>query len=130
MIRWTLLPALLAAAAAQAWDPGFEPVSGSAFLSEETRQMQEDEFANPGMETVEYGRKLFHRPDEEGHSCADCHGAEGVRLDKRRIATFPRYSEEQERPVTLQEQINICWEERMDNFPYVYDCRELVGLET
>jgi len=130
VIRWMLLPALLVAAAAQAWDPGFEPVSGSAFLSEETRQMQEDEFANPGMETVEYGRRLFHRPDEEGHSCADCHGVEGARLDKRRIATFPRYSEEQERPVTLQEQINICWEERMDNFPYVYDCRELVGLET
>lgn len=108
----------------------FEPVSGSAYLSEQTREMQEDEFANPGMETVDYGRMLFHKPDEEGHTCADCHGQDGSRLDRRRIASYPRYSEELERPITLQDQINICWEERMDNFPLVYDCRELVGFET
>jgi len=106
------------------------PVSGSAFLSEATRQMQEDDFANPGMTTVEYGRSLFHKSGEGGTRCADCHGEEGGKLDRKAIARFPRWSEELERPITLQEQINICWEEKMDNFPYVYDCKELVGLET
>ncbi|RTZ72678.1 MAG: sulfur oxidation c-type cytochrome SoxX [Gammaproteobacteria bacterium] len=106
------------------------PVSGSAFLSEVTRQMQEDDFANPGMTTVEYGRGLFHKPGEEGTRCVDCHGEEGEGLDREAIARYPRWNAELERPITLQEQINICWEERMDNFPYVYDCRELVGLET
>ena len=106
------------------------PVSGSVFLSEAMRQMQEDDFANPGMTTVEYGRSLFHKPGEEGTRCADCHGEEGAKIDRKAIARFPRWSEELERPITLQEQINICWEEKMDNFPYVYDCKELVGLET
>ncbi len=107
-----------------------EPVSGSAFLSEETRAMQEDTFANPGMEMVEHGRMLFHKPDEEGHACADCHGEEGWLMDKSRLAGYPRYSEYLERPVTLQQQANVCWEEQMDNFPYVYDCKELVALES
>jgi sulfur-oxidizing protein SoxA len=108
----------------------FEPISGSEYLSAETRMMQQDEFANPGMEMVDYGRKLFHRPDEEGHSCADCHGEEGSRLNTQRIAQYPLYSHDLARPITLQDQANICWEERMDNFLLVYDCRELVGFET
>jgi sulfur-oxidizing protein SoxA len=108
----------------------FEPISGSEYLSAQTRMMQQDEFANPGMEMVDYGRKLFHQPDEEGHSCADCHGEKGSRLNTQRIAQYPLYSNDLERPITLQDQANICWEERMDNFPLVYDCREMVGFET
>jgi sulfur-oxidizing protein SoxA len=108
----------------------FQPVSGSEYLSPQMREMQEDDFANPGMEAVDYGRKLFHRVDEEGHRCAECHGEEGSRLNLARIASYPVYDPEQERPITLQEQVNICREERMDNFPLVYDCKELVGLET
>lgn len=121
--------AVLCSALAAAEQP-FEPVSGSEFLSAETREMQEDEFANPGMQMVEYGRSLFHRMDEEGHACADCHGREASGLEKSNIARFPRYNSELERPITLQDQINICWEERMDNFSLVYDCREMVGFET
>lgn len=107
----------------------FVPVSGSEFLSQQTRAMQEDEFANPGMETVDYGHKLFHKPDDEGQSCTDCHGAEGSQLNRARIARYPLYSKDLERPITLQDQINICWEERMEQFPLVYDCKEMVGLE-
>ena len=39
---------------------GFEPVSGYAFLGEETRAMQDDEFENPGMFVVEQGAALFN----------------------------------------------------------------------
>jgi len=125
-----LVVLLLLPAAATAWEPDFQPESGSRHLSPAVLEMQEDPVANPGMITVDYGRALFHRPDEEGRRCTDCHGEEGHRLDLDRIAGYPRYDPELERPITLQEQINRCWEERMDNFPYVYDCKELVGLET
>ncbi len=111
-------------------EQGFTPVSGSAFLSPQMREMQEDDFSNPGMDVVEYGRELFHKPDEEGHRCADCHGEDGQKLRLQRIAHYPRYDRDQERPITLQDQVNICFDERMDNFPLVYDCRELVGFET
>lgn len=111
-------------------EQSFQPVSGSELLSRATREMQQDEFANPGMEIVDYGRRLFHQPDEEGHRCADCHGKEGDKLHRQRIAQYPLFSSDHGRPITLQDQINICWEERMDNFPLVYDCREMVGYET
>jgi sulfur-oxidizing protein SoxA len=111
-------------------DPGLEPVSGSRYLSPAMQEMQADDFANPGMDAVEYGSDLFHRVDEEGHRCAECHGEEGSKLDLARIARYPIYSKDEERPISLQDQVNICREERMDNFPLVYGCRELVGLET
>ncbi len=111
-------------------EQGFIPISGSEYLSEQMRELQNDDFANPGMEVVAYGSSLFHKTDEEGKRCADCHGNEGKQLNLQRIARYPVYSEDQERPITLQDQINICFEERMDNFPLVYDCREMVGLET
>ena len=36
--------------------------SGSFYLSEETRRLQDDEFLNPGMFAVERGRELVHVP--------------------------------------------------------------------
>ncbi|MCB1818317.1 MAG: hypothetical protein KDI77_10325 [Gammaproteobacteria bacterium] len=47
-----------------------EPVSGYAFLDDSTREMQDDEFSNPGMVTVDRGAELFHElRDSEVHSC-------------------------------------------------------------
>ncbi len=106
-----------------------EPLSGYAFLTPESREMQNDEFANPGMTAVDKGRVLFYMEGENGTNCVSCHGEEGQDLNKARIATYPRYSEEFQRPITLQDQINICWEDRLDNIPYVYDCTELMQLE-
>jgi sulfur-oxidizing protein SoxA len=92
--------------------------------------MQTDEFANPGMESVEHGRELFHTIDDSETSCAQCHGNAGSNINKKSVATFPKYSEVLQRPITIQDQINICKEERMDNFPYLYDSRDLVDLES
>ncbi|HID45461.1 MAG TPA: sulfur oxidation c-type cytochrome SoxA [Chromatiaceae bacterium] len=127
MNRLFLLLFIVANASAE---QGFMPISGSEYLSEQVRDMQEDEFANPAMPTVDYGRSLFHKVNDEGHRCSGCHGENGNKLKLERIAAYPVYDREQERPITLQNQINICREERMDDFPYVYDCREMVGLET
>lgn len=104
--------------------------SGYAYISEETRAMQDDDFANPGMPTVERGAKLFRQVGQNGKSCASCHGDDGERLNKAAIARYPVFDAELNKPVTLQERINICWEDRLDEIPYVYDCTELVALET
>ena len=106
-----------------------EPVSGYAYLTAETQAMQDDDFANPGMPSVDRGRKLFSEPGWNGKSCASCHGGAGERLDSAAIARYPVFDEILQKPVTLQERINICWEDKMDNIPYVYDCTELVALE-
>jgi sulfur-oxidizing protein SoxA len=106
-----------------------QPRSGYDYLRPETREMQDDEFANPGMAAVDEGRKSFHEPGVNGKSCASCHGENGSRLDPKRIARYPVYNAEEERPFTLQEQINFCWMEHLDNVPFVYDCVDLVEIE-
>lgn len=107
-----------------------EPLSGFTFSSPETREMQMDDFANPGMATVDYGLQLFSRPGSNGKSCADCHGQDGNRLDTKQIARYPVYSERRQRVITLQGQVNICWEEKLDNAPAIYDSKDSVALET
>jgi len=105
------------------------PKSGYDYLMAETREMQDDDFANPGMSAVDKGRKAFHTPGINDKTCASCHGENGSKLDPKHIASYPVYNAEEQRPFTLQEQINFCVMERLDNVPFVYDCVELVELE-
>ena len=104
--------------------------SGYEYLTQETREMQDDNFANPGMTAVEEGRVEFHRAGVNDKSCATCHGENGSKLNLKKIARYPVYNKEFEKPFTLQEQINFCGEEYLDNVPYVYDCTDLIELET
>jgi len=108
-----------------------EPVSGYAFLVSETQSMQDDDFENPGMVTVDKGETLFreHREDEE-YACSGCHGDNGEGLDLKKIASYPRYEPELGGLATLQDRISQCWEINMDRFPLMYDAPELVVLET
>lgn len=107
-----------------------EPLSGFEFLTEETREMQQDDFANPGMAAVDEGLHLFSTPGPNGKRCADCHGEQGNKIDTANIARYPVYSRQRQRPMTLQGQINACWEEKLDNAPAIYDSRQSVALET
>jgi sulfur-oxidizing protein SoxA len=115
---------MLVAAQAQA------PRSGYEYLTESTREMQDDEFANPGMVEVEKGRKLFNTPGDNDKTCAICHGENGEKLNPKKIARYPIYNEEFGEPFTLQKQINLCWEDQLDNVPFIDDCVEIVALET
>jgi len=120
---------MLAVGAISAFAAG--PISGYEFLTEETRAMQDDDFENPGMVTVDEGQSLFqeHRQDEE-YACASCHGADGEKLDTKRIAGYPDFNPDLGGLVTLQEKINHCWEINMDRFPLTYDHPDLISLET
>lgn len=107
-----------------------QPRSGYEYLTKSTQEMQDDEFANPGMVEVEKGRKLFNTPGGNDKTCATCHGENGEKLDTRKIASYPVYNHEFKEPYTLQMQINLCWEDQLDNVPFIYDCVDLVALET
>lgn len=49
--------------------------SGYAYLGAETRALQDDDFANPGMFWVEYGLAIYQsREGADESSCASCHG--------------------------------------------------------
>ena len=112
-----------------AW--GYQAVSGYEYLNESTRSMQDDEFENAGMVTVDHGRELFDelRPDEQA-SCSSCHGEGGEKLEPKRIARYPIYDEHLGGLATLQDQIAYCWEHNLDRFPLEYDDPVMIALET
>ena len=103
--------------------------SGYEFLTQSSKDMQDDEFSNPGMSDVEKGGKFFREIGVNGKNCVTCHGEDGSKFDPKSLARYPVYNSELKKPVTLQEQINICWEDQLDNVPYVYGCTDLVPME-
>src|SRR5258708_5028478 len=69
IICLTTLPALAAEI------PLAERKSGYEFMGRETRTMQDDDTANPGMLWVLDGQAAWNRKTgTENKSCADCHG--------------------------------------------------------
>lgn len=63
--------------------------SGSEYISSSTREMQNDEFANPGMKAVEEGKVEFHRPGVNEKTCATCHGENGSKFDLKKLPAIP-----------------------------------------
>src|SRR4030081_433938 len=78
MTRWPaalVVAVLLGTAAIAAEIPLSERKSGYDLMSRETRAMQDDDTANPGMLWVLDGEALWNRKAGAAEtSCADCHG--------------------------------------------------------
>lgn len=104
--------------------------SGYEWLSEETREMQDDDFANPGYLTVDRGRELFNTAGKNGNSCASCHGIDGEKLDTRHIAMFPMFDQQTQKPMTLQGRIHACSRQHLGDAPMKYDGSDAIALET
>lgn len=105
-----------------------EPRSGYEYIKQATRDMQDDDFENPGLLTVEKGQVLFNaQPDGSGKSCATCHGADGEDLDAKKVARYPVH--DGNGIVTLQKQISTC---RINNGGSALPTNhpELLSLET
>lgn len=87
--------------------------SGWTFRSPETRELQMDDFDNPGMLGVEDGQVSWDTAEgSKGKSCADCHGAAEDSMTMVR-ATYPKWVESAGEVRTLAKQINACREEQM-----------------
>src|SRR3989454_12010345 len=86
--------------------------SGYDFMSRETRAMQDDDTANPGLLWVLEGGTLWNRKiGAAGRACADCHG-DGRASMKGVAARHPVFDAAQGRPVSLEQRINICRTDR------------------
>lgn len=107
-----------------------EPRSGYTYLTEDMQAMQDDDFGNPGLIAVEAGEQLFRLPGNNGRSCASCHGSEGEKLDVKRLARYPVYSERLQQPVTLRKRILLCRDEHMDGPALEYGSESALQLET
>lgn len=102
--------------------------SGYTYLSEETRALQDDDFANPGMLWVEQGAALWETPDgAAGEACADCHGAAEESMRGVR-ARYPVYDPDLGRLINLEQRINQCRSRRMGAEPWPWESEELLAI--
>src|SRR5271167_3816457 len=102
--------------------------SGYADMSKETRAMEDDDTANPGMLSVLDGEALWgQKAGAANRSCADCHG-DAAQSMKGVAARFPAFDEKLGRPVDLEGQINICRGERQRATPLRFESPGLLAL--
>lgn len=104
--------------------------SGYEYISEPAQEMQNDDFQNPGYLLIEEGREIYFQNGENGQSCASCHINDNKPLDPANIAQYPKFIDILEKPLTLRDQIQRCWNINLENFPLLYDDPELLALET
>ncbi|WP_417247810.1 sulfur oxidation c-type cytochrome SoxA [Celeribacter sp.] len=105
-----------------------EVLSGWRFRSDDTQEMQMDDFDNPGMLGAEEGRAQFETAmGSEGKSCADCH--DGPESLKEVRPTYPKWNDEAEKVYTIQMQINDCLTDRMGAEPEKYDSAKMLNFE-
>ena len=117
-----------AAAAFAGEIPRAERRSGYDLMSRETRAMQDDDTANPGMLSVLEGGALWSRKaGGAGRACADCHGDARASM-KGVAARHPAFDAGRGRPVSLEQRINACRVERQQAPALAYESRELLAL--
>ncbi len=102
--------------------------SGYEFMARETRAMQDDDTANPGMLWVLDGETLWNRKEgAAAKSCADCH--RDARASMKGVAArYPAFSAARGRPVDLEQRINICRAEQQQSTPLPFESKELLAL--
>ena len=125
-----LFPFVLLALAVFQQATATDAKSGYEWLSQPVREMQDDDFANPGYLAVDRGAELFATAGGNGKTCADCHGDGGEQLDTARIASYPVFDAQTRKPITLQGRIHACSQTRLGNAPMRYDGKDAIALET
>lgn len=133
MIHRVLLACLALAACGQTTHIELSPnsdiddtqiVSGSEFLTPETRLQQTDEFENPGYLWVEAGQKLFSSRVNERPSCQSCHESNLIGA----AAEFPKIDAQSGELFNLELQINACRERYQEQPPLVFESEDLLSL--
>lgn len=110
-------------------NPFSELISGIYFRQPMIRDMQADDFSNPGILSVELGAELWDAVEgSQGKSMAEiwdsCAG-----VDTHTAATsYPRFHKKAGKVLSLEQQINYCRTEAMGADPYKWETPELLGL--
>jgi sulfur-oxidizing protein SoxA len=128
---YVILLALDAAGAGELWRYSVaERRSGYLYLSKENQQLQDNDFANPGLLWVERGREFWWQRDgTAGTSCAGCHG-DAVTSMRGVRTRYPRFDPQSDKLINLEQQINHCRAERMHASSYPYESEALLALTT
>jgi sulfur-oxidizing protein SoxA len=101
--------------------------SGWRFRSDETQEMERDDFDNPGMVGVETAMSVWTTAEgTEGKSCSTCHGApedmKGVK------AVYPKWNETAGEVRTIEMQMNDCRKTRMGAEAWKYNSEDMLNM--
>ena len=130
LASWTCLIHLVLAPPAAAQDDAALQGrrSGYSYLSPETRALQDDEFANPGMLWVEQGSRLWRaQPAGGAPACQGCHDSAAQTM-RGVAARYPAFDSGAQRVVNLEQRINQCRARHQHAAPYAYERPELLAL--
>lgn len=98
-----------------------EVISGWAYRSEDTRDLETDSFDNPGMLGVEEGESYWNTVDgSEGKSCASCHDDAADSMASVG-ASYPKWDAKNGKPINIEQRINRCRVENMGAEPWAFD---------
>jgi len=102
--------------------------SGYTFMTPDTKAMQDEDTANPGMLFVLDGEALWKRKaGTADKACADCHN--DARISMKGIAArYPAFEKAQGKPIDLEQRINLCRANHQQASPLTYESRELLAL--
>src|SRR5262249_38806950 len=102
--------------------------SGYDFAGAETRAMQDDDTANPGMLSVVQGEALWaKKAGSVARSCADCHGDAATSM-KGVAARYPAFDAALGRATDLEQRINQCRTQRQHAEPLAWESEDLLAL--
>ncbi len=102
--------------------------SGYQDMSRETREMQDDDTANPGMLWVLDGEAIWNRADGAAkRSCASCHGDASSSM-RGVAARYPAFDPAHGGAVDLEARINICRSEHQQATPFAYESKDLLAI--
>jgi len=102
--------------------------SGYDGMSAATRAMQDDDTSNPATLSVLDGEALWNRKAGDANkACADCHGDATASM-RGVSARYPAFSPGKNRPLDIEQRINLCRTEQQKADPLAYESRELLAL--
>jgi sulfur-oxidizing protein SoxA len=108
--------------------PPAERRSGFSFMTPDTQAIQNDDTANPGMLWVLDGEALWKSTaGATAKSCADCHGDAAASM-RGVAARYPAFNTKLERPVDLEQRVNLCRVQHQQAMPLAYESRDLLAL--
>jgi sulfur-oxidizing protein SoxA len=97
-------------------------------MTPDTQAIQNDDTANPGMLWVLDGEALWKsKTGAAGKACADCH--DDARASMKGVAArYPAFDKVLERPVDLEQRVNLCRTRHQQATPLPYESRDLLAL--
>ncbi len=107
--------------------PLSELYSGYKFALPDTKAMQDDEFANPGMAWNDIGASEWTKVDgKAGKSCSECHKDAAVSM-KGVGARYPVYFAPAKKIMNIENRVNLCRTKFMQAKKWKYDSNQMLG---